>query len=740
MSCPYSQTDGPGPRARSNLAGAPVYDADLFADEFIQKPWGHYAAMRDIGPVVWLPVHGAYAITRYAEVRRALHNWQTYSSAQGVAGDDAGCAFLRGNTLASDPPFHDELRKAMAPPLYPAALQAVRPRMAATIRAVIEQLTTHDSFDGMVDLARVLPVNVVRDLVGLPEDGRGNMLTWGAASFDIQGVQNARGRKGLELVKEMRAWIADALAADRFSPGSWTARIQKLVKSGQIPPEFGPQLIRDYINPSLDTTISATGQLLYQLARNPDQFDRLKRDPHLIPNAVDEAVRLGSPIRLFSRTLTADAQIGGISLPAGARAYMMFAAANRDERHYADADRFDVSRPAADHLGFGHGIHMCVGMHLAKMEMELIAEALVEGVERIEAGEPVVALNNTIYSFAQLPLRFVAAKARPASQIASTITASRPGWIEARVLGRVEVAEDVISFRLGAADGSLLPAFEAGAHIDVDLGDGLVRQYSLCGNPGRQDEYRLGVLRESQSRGGSEAMHERLDRGSTVWIGVPRNLFALEEEAGRSILIAGGIGVTPILAMAYRLCALQRPFELHYATRTRSRAAFVDEIAALVPDALFYFGDVAESRRFDAARVLAAPSDELHFYCCGPVGLIDDVVATAARQGWNPKNVHIERFAAQHVDAGAPFVVHARRSGRSFPVPVGRTILEVLQEAGIAVPRSCEAGVCGVCLTPVIQGDPDHRDMVLTDAEKASNMQIAVCCSRSCSADLILDI
>jgi cytochrome P450 len=239
------------------------------------------------------------------------------------------------------------------------------------------------------------------------------MLKWAGASFDILGVQNERGQRALETIKEMRQWITTRATSDRLKPGSWTWRIHELAKKGAITEAMAPLLIRDYINPSLDTTISAIGELIYQLGKNPNQWQLLRRDPTLVPNAVQEAVRLCAPIRTLSRTVVQDTELGGIALPASSRVMLLFASANRDQKKFPDPDRFDVTRPSRDHMSFGNGVHMCVGLHLARLEMESILNAMIPMVARIEVGEPTVAMNNTIRGFAMLPVTFDAAKDGP---------------------------------------------------------------------------------------------------------------------------------------------------------------------------------------------------------------------------------------------------------------------------------------------------------------------------------------
>jgi cytochrome P450 len=394
-------------QTRAPDASVPVYDVDFYADEFILDPYPHYAAMRAKGPVVYLPRLGNYAVTRFSEVREVLRNWQVFSNAQGVGADDFACEFFRGaSNLTTDPPGHDFIRAAMQPPLRPAAIAELRERVEEAATGLIKRLVERRQFDGMADLARFLPVTLVTELVGLPDDGRENMLIWANAAFDVVAVQNERGKRGAETLNEMREWITTRATPDRLRPGSLTARIRDMVERGELPRESFMGIMNDLITPSLDTTISATGELVYRLAHNPEQWALLQHDRALIENAVNEAVRIGTPIRSFTRTLTQNYALGDVNLPAGARMMVLFASANRDERRFPNPDRYDVKRAARDHVGFGHGVHMCLGMHLAKLEMSALLRAMLEHVERIDVGTPTIALNNTIHAFATLPVTF----------------------------------------------------------------------------------------------------------------------------------------------------------------------------------------------------------------------------------------------------------------------------------------------------------------------------------------------
>jgi vanillate O-demethylase ferredoxin subunit len=316
--------------------------------------------------------------------------------------------------------------------------------------------------------------------------------------------------------------------------------------------------------------------------------------------------------------------------------------------------------------------------------------------------------------------------------------------IDVIVTRKTREAEGIYSFELARADGSALVPFSAGSHIDVHLPSGLIRQYSLCNSPDEQHRYQIGVLLDPATRGGSEAMHA-LEEGSRVQISEPRNLFALAHGASRSLLFAGGIGVTPILCMAERLAQISAPFQLHYCARSAASVAFAERIrtSSFAGQAHLHFDDQPQTR-LDAAAALAGYRAGDHLYVCGPGGFMAFVLEQARQAGWPEESLHREYFAAQpasanELEAGS-FEVVLASSGRALLVPADRTVAEVLVESGIDLPLSCEAGICGTCLTRVLEGEPEHRDMFLTPAEQALNDQFTPCCSRSRSPRLVLDL
>lgn len=316
--------------------------------------------------------------------------------------------------------------------------------------------------------------------------------------------------------------------------------------------------------------------------------------------------------------------------------------------------------------------------------------------------------------------------------------------LQVRVARKAGEAEGICSFELVSADGAPLPAFSAGSHVDVQVPGGLTRQYSLCNDPKETHRYQIAVLRDAASRGGSAAMHDAVHEGDTLTISTPKNHFALAHEAKSHLLLAGGIGITPLLCMAERLANTGAAFEMHYCTRSRVRTAFVERIAAssFAGRVHYHFDDGASVQKLDIPALMEQPQPGRHLYVCGPKGFMDVVLATARAAGWPEAQLHYEFFGAevaQKADDGS-FEVLLASSGRIVVVPPDRTIVQALAAEGIAVATSCEQGVCGTCLTRVIEGTPDHRDMYLTPEEQAAGDQMLVCCSRASSARLVLDL
>jgi ferredoxin-NADP reductase len=323
--------------------------------------------------------------------------------------------------------------------------------------------------------------------------------------------------------------------------------------------------------------------------------------------------------------------------------------------------------------------------------------------------------------------------------LAEPSSAARPGTIEVMLTGIKLLARDTNLYSFERVGGGPLPGAMPGAHISFMLPNGIERQYSLLNYGQSLDEYLVGVKLDAASRGGSLFMHNSFRVGATVAIDPPRNNFPLVEDASHVVLFAGGIGITPIYCMAQRLVELGRPFDLYYSARSRADAAFLKVLEPL-PQTHLHF-DVEKGGVMPIPTIIPTLPKSAHLYCCGPTPMLAAFESAAAAGGFKPEQVHVEYFTPKFAAADeGGFTVELTRSKKELTIPKGKTILQVVRDAGVDVPFSCEEGICGACETRVILGTPDHRDSILTESERKANATMMICCSGSKTPRLVLDL
>ncbi|WP_159501508.1 cytochrome P450 [Microbacterium sp. 18062] len=389
----------------------PDYAADLFSDEVVSDPHPHYAALRDLGSAVWLPATGVFAVARYDDVRAVLGDAETFISGEGVGFNRIVNDLTKGNTLNSDNPEHDHLRSIVASELTPRAVRGRADGVAEAAQRVVAAAVARGEIDAVADIAQAMPMSVVPDFIGLPTRGRERLFDWAAAALDTLGPDHPRLESAFETAGLQVQYAIDVAQGGELLPDSLAANLLTAVERGDIGPEKCPVLMLDYLGPSLETTASALGHLLVLLARHPEQWELLRAAPGLVTAALNETLRLESPLRGFSRIASRETEIGGMPVPAGSRVWPIVASANRDPLKWgADADEFRIERNPVDHVAFGYGVHGCAGQGLAKLEIHAIIHALLAQVRAVElVGEPVWLVNSIANTFASVPLRLVAA-------------------------------------------------------------------------------------------------------------------------------------------------------------------------------------------------------------------------------------------------------------------------------------------------------------------------------------------
>lgn len=387
---------------------AAVCHIDFYGAATIADPAPTYREMLALGPVVWLEQHAVHAICGHEEVVAALKNYAVFSSGKGVSLDEQTNQLIVGSTLNSDPPQHDITRKITFEPLSPKNVRHIRDRIEQEAKFIVDKILSKPDFDAATELAPHLPLTIVRDLVGLGDYGKEHMLEWGAATFELMGDPKEHRTNAVKNLKGLRSFLENEHTLNNLSKNGWASRATRLGIESGMPPARASELMRDYIAPSLDTTISAIGYGVMLFARHPDQWGKLRNNRSLIKGAIEEIVRLNTPIRAFTRYVTEDIEVAGVAVKKDSRVLLVFGAANRDPKRFNNPDEFDIERKTIGHVGFGHGKHACLGMNLARLEMSCLFEVLADRVERFElTGQVVPGTNSTIHSLTSVPVNAV---------------------------------------------------------------------------------------------------------------------------------------------------------------------------------------------------------------------------------------------------------------------------------------------------------------------------------------------
>ncbi|MGY1731682.1 cytochrome P450 [Geodermatophilus sp. SYSU D01045] len=756
--------------AQTATAPAATLDYDPFQPDFYTSdPFGLYRRMRDEAPVWHSERWGWYVLTRFADVRAAALDADTFRSFEGMDIDDSRLEQVPPGSIGSmDNPRHDQVRSVVQPYFLPRRIAALEDGIRAVVRELVGTWRGRGSGGrGTVDIAQELawpmPFDVFFHLMGLPgrhdpdplEQARREQLehwthelkdrvpgtphltpvaraaTAGVQQFFIDLLDDRRRAARDDLVTRFVQAEVDGVpfVPERVTTESEVSGLMMILFLGGV-----------------ESTAGLTGTLFTLLAENPDQRALLQADPSLIPAAVEEALRLITPLQLTARTTSREVTLHGVTIPAGGRVVLVTGAANRDERQFPDPDTFDVTRPRGRHLGFGEGVHGCLGAPLARLEARIaLEEALPVLGEYTLAGAPTFYPSSpNMYVWKNLPIGFGGgARRRPhveevRHRTTSVTLATTEFEAPARVAVKREVADGVVELVLRAADGSPLPAWEPGAHVDLVLDGAPTRQYSLCGDPADHSAYRLGVLRDPDGRGSSRYVHDTLREGDRVRVRGPRNNFPLAPSP-RYLFVAGGIGITPVLPMIRAAEAAGADWRLVYGGRRRASMAFLDELAPHGDRVSVRPQD--ETGLLDLDEVLGTPQPDTLVYCCGPEPLLAAVERTVA--GWPARSLRVERFAPRPQTgpvSDEPFEVVLQRSELTLPVPADRSILSVVEAAGVGVLSSCAEGTCGTCETAVLAGTPDHRDSVLGDDERQAGDCMMICVSRAAGPRLVLDL
>jgi cytochrome P450/ferredoxin-NADP reductase len=740
---------------------------DPFGDGYQQDPPEYVRWAREQEPVFWSPQLGYWVVTRYDDIKAIFRDNLTFSPSIALekitpTGAEANAVlasygFALNRTLVNeDEPAHMPRRRALMDPFTPEALAHHEPMVRALAREYVDRFIDDGRADLVDQMLWEVPLTVALHFLGVPEEDMDTLRR-----YSIAHTVNTWGRpKPEEQVEVAHAvgkfWqfagkVLDKMREDPSGPGWMQYGIRKQKELPEVVTDsYLHSMMMAGIVAAHETTANATANALKLLLQHPDAWRAICEDPGLIPNAVEECLRHNGSVAAWRRLATKDVTIGGVDIAAGSKLLIVTSSANHDQSQFADADLFDIRREnASDQLTFGYGAHQCMGKNLARMEMQIFLDELTRRLPHMRLADQRFSYvpNTSFRGPEHLYVEWNPAgnPERADSSVREPRAAVRIGEPSSHAVSRAVIvesvaacAEGVVRVRLISADGRDLPRWTAGSHIDVLCGEaGLSRQYSLCGDPADARAFEIAVLRESASRGGSAWIHDNVKRGAQWRIRGPRNHFRLDESAKKLVLIAGGIGITPISAMARRALALGIAYELHYSGRSRGSMALLGELQALHGRRLrVYVSD--EGARNDLASL--AVGDDTQVYACGPARMLDALGQASA--SWPDDILRIEHFESRLGTLDPlnerPFEVELKDSGLVLDVPADQTLLTALRRANIDVQSDCEEGLCGSCEVRVLEGEIDHRDVVLTKGERQSGRRMMACCSRAKSGKLVL--
>lgn len=389
----------------------PRLDIDPFGDDFLTSPYPYHEQMREAGEAVWLDSYGLWAFTRYEPVKAGLSDWENFISSAGV-----GLANFRVEKpfrppsliLEADPPEHTKARAILSRILSPKVVQQIRGDFQEKAEALIDRLLEQGEIDAVNDLAKVYPLRVFPDALGLADDEREILLLYGDMVFNSFGPRNHIFQRAVEKYEPVREWIMNKCQREALRPGGFGEQIYQAADAGEITLEEAPMLVRSFLSAGVDTTVNGIGNAVYCFTQYPGEYDKLAAEPKRARSAFEETLRFESSVQTFFRTVNRDVEFAGVPMKENDKVLFFLAAANRDPRKWDNPDMFNIDRKATGHMAFGTGIHGCVGQAIARLEGELILTALAKKVKRIEQmGEPTRRLNNTLRALDSLPVRLI---------------------------------------------------------------------------------------------------------------------------------------------------------------------------------------------------------------------------------------------------------------------------------------------------------------------------------------------
>lgn len=720
---------------------------DAMGDDYFADPAAHFASVRDETPTFFYPHLNAWIITRREDALTVLGDWQKFSSGANSAlievpeqhRDVISQDLISRVLVGSDPQGHTIARGVAQLGFLQEDMDALQPEIEARAHRIIDSFENNGKGNLLEDYCLELTTQTLLAHMGLGyeysdfikqlRDDFFAVLASAQEPFE-EPQRSIVWKRYTEANLELREIIESRRESKARDVISLMAS-QKDVNDEYI---LGADQIAihltEFAAAGTDTTAQAMANALLFLQENPDAKEDALLEPELWPRVFEETVRRRPSSSFASRQAMIDIELGGAQIKAGDMVWIALSSVNTDPSYVQEPFAFDIHRPdPEDHMAFSTGRHKCLGNPLARVQGGTGLKALFERLPSITVNDPDAV---DFVRFALLPARrslWVSWDLADVERSKRQVVRSLNLTIEKRR----EESDDVISLTLRHPDGGELPKWKPGAHLDLHLpgeyGETLLRQYSLSNDSEDHSRYRVAILREEDGRGGSEIAHDKIREGDTVTVSWPRNNFRFVDSPNY-LFIAGGIGITPIMAMIKEAVKGAKDWKLVYVGRSRKTMAFLDE--------LDQYGDKVqlvpkdELGRLDVSELLEEAAENTLIYSCGPEELLLDVESNSAH--WPKNSLRLERFSPKVITRDyddEPFEVEFTETGKTVQVGADETVLEAGARIGLPMISSCKEGTCGTCETPVVVGSVDHRDSILTSEEQASNETMMICVSRA---------
>ena len=744
---------------------------DPFQGPYQQDPVQALAGARAEEPVFFSEKLGYYVVSRYDDVKDVFRDNITFSPSIALeritpTSDEAikvleGYDYAMNRTLVNeDEPAHMARRRALMHSFELSELKHHEAMVQKLTSECIDRFIDRGQADLMGEMFYEITLTVALHFLGVPEEDMATLRdysvahtlnTWGRPSKEEQ-IAVA---EGVGKFWQYSGKVLDKMREDPTGPGwmQYSLRAQA-AQPDVVTDSYLHSMMMAGLVAAHETTAYASANAMLKLLSNRSVWQEIVENPALIPSAIEECLRMSGSIIAWRRLATKDTVVGGMSIPEGSKLLIVMTSANHDPRHFENPDEIDLYRDnKTEHLSFGYGSHQCLGKNLARMEMRIFLEEFIRRLPHMQlmAEQKFDYLPNTSFRGPKKLLVEWDPSKNPEGpdpaikQQRRHFEAGAPSKKDVERLVKVadvnREADGVISLTIADVNGRVLPRWSAGSHIDLIVGDeqsGLYeRKYSLCGKADDASAYEIAILREDEGRGGSCYIHDQVTVGSRFKIRGPKNHFKLNEESNHYILIAGGIGITPIMAMADRLKKLGKDYIIHYAGHSRSTMSYIDRLQ------LDHKGKLAlhisdEGTRIFLPEITKEAGTDKQVYACGPERLLSDLEALSA--DWPENTLHIEYFTATtsvlDPDKEHAFDVHLTDSDLILRVESDETVMDAMEKIGIDVPSDCREGLCGSCEVEVTDGAIDHRDKVLNPSERNQNDRMMTCCSRAKGAKI----